>query len=246
LRQDNLGHGKTAKQNELGYIAEKNGYRHLVEDVNRFYYAVYQKYPYKNYVLMGHSMGSFIARIAAIKHREDVDKLIICGTGGPMLAAPFGYGISEIIKLIYGEKHCSGLMETLMFGFYNKKFEGISQYDWLTKDREIVEKYENDKFCTFSFTVSAIIDLLKLTIISNSPYWFKNIDKKLPVLIISGEDDPVGNYGRGVKKVFKKLRKEELLNVNMFLYENCRHEILNDSWKEETLKDIIDFVNQEE
>ncbi|MBR4072521.1 MAG: alpha/beta fold hydrolase [Clostridia bacterium] len=240
---NNLGHGTTAKNDsELGFIAPENGYRYLIEDVNRFYYAVYKKYPVKKYILMGHSMGSFIARLSAEKHSEDVDTLIICGTGGPQIAAPIGYGLAAIIKKIYGEKHYSKLLDKLIFGAYNSGFEGLSKYDWLTKDREIIEKYQQDKYCTFRFTVSAIKDLLMLTILSNRSAWFKNLSKNLPVLLISGTDDPVGGYSKGVKTVFKLLRQAEILNVNLFLYENCRHEILNDSCKEEVFNDIIGFL----
>jgi len=131
----------------------------------------------------------------------------------------------------------------LIFGAYNIGFEGLSRYDWLTKDRSIIEKYEKDKFCTFRFTVSAMEDLLQLTMRANRKVWFSNLRKDLPILLVSGQEDPVGNKGRGVKKVFKRLLQTEIKDVNMFLYSGCRHEILNDSCKEEVTRDILDFIN---
>ncbi len=243
---DNLGHGNTADgESELGFIASNGGYRYLLDDVIEFHNAVKEKYPTESYVLMGHSMGSFIARLVAEKYGDKISSLIICGTGGPQAAAPVGIGITMLLKKIYGERHCSEFLQKLIFGAYNIGFEGISQYDWLTKDRAVIEKYEQDKFCTFRFTVSAMEDLLKLTVLSNRSAWFNNLRKDLPILLISGESDPVGNRGRGVKKVFKKLLGAEVNDVNMYLYPDCRHEILNDSCKQEVTSDIIEFIANE-
>ena len=241
---DNLGHGYTANSDsELGFIASNDGYKLLVEDVIKFHNAVNEEYKSDNYILMGHSMGSFIVRLAAEKYGDIIKKLIVCGTGGPMAIAPVGLALVMLIKKIYGEKHCSAFLDKLIFGAYNIGFEGISKYDWLTKDRAIIEKYAKDKFCTFKFTASALEDLLKLTILSNRERWFTNLRKDLPMLLVSGDKDPVGNKGRGVKKVFKKLLASEIKDVNMYLYPDCRHEILNDSCKTEVFSDIIEFIN---
>ena len=132
-------------------------------------------------------------------------------------------------------------MLSIAFGAYNKKFERLSDYEWLTTDREIIEKYQNDKYCTFSFTVSAMHDLIKLISLCNRSKWFKNINKELPIMLISGSDDPVGNYGKGVIKVHKKLKCSEK-NADLKLYKNCRHEILNDSCRQEAYDDILKFI----
>ncbi len=243
---DNLGHGKTAKcEEELGFISRRNGWKYLVKDVAAFEEAVKKMYPGKPLFLMGHSMGSFIARLAAENYGGAADRLIICGTGGPKQAASaFGLLLTDLIKLFGGEKHRSGLINSVAFGAYNKRFEPLSEYEWITSDREIIEKYGQDKYCNFKFTASAMHDLVKLNQLANRRLWFKNLRKDLPVLIISGFDDPVGGYGKGVTAVYDRLKAAGQQDVTLKLYKGCRHEIHNDSCREEVIKDILEFIRQ--
>ena len=120
----------------------------------------------------------------------------------------------------------------------------LSSYDWLTKDREIIEKYENDKLCTFKFTLSAMVDLKKLLSLCSRIDWFKNISSDLPIFLISGDKDPVGNYGKGVKRVYELL-KANVKNVELKLNPDCRHEIHNDTCKDEMFSDILNFLNED-
>lgn len=240
---DNLGHGKTAKdENELGFIAHRNGWKYLVNDVKAFEDAAKKLYPEKPIYLMGHSMGSFISRIFAENYGGNIEKFIICGTGGPNPAAPFGLVITDIISLIFGKKHRSKLINKLAFGAYNKRFEGGSDFSWVTSDKDTVSKYEADKFCNFKFTASAMHDLVKLNYLANRGAWFKNMKKDLPVMLISGSEDPVGSYGKGVIKVYNRLKKAGCKDVTLKLYDNCRHEIHNDVCRDDVIKDIIDFI----
>lgn len=239
---DNLGHGKTANNaEELGFIAHKNGYDYLMRDVKVFSDKIRKNYPNVPYILMGHSMGSFIVRGTAVNYVLDPDKLIICGTGGPNIASGAGLLLTDIFKLLFGEKHISNIIDKTTFGTYNKRFDGTSPYNWLTKDSEAIKKYSKDDYCTFKFTVSAMHDLVKLNRIANSRKFFRELDPKIPVLIVSGDCDPVGNYGKGVKKVYNKLKKGR--NVTLKLYKDGRHEIHNDTCKEEMIKDILEFID---
>lgn len=240
---DNLGHGKTARdENELGFIAHRDGWKYLVRDVKAFEDAVKKIYPDIPLCLMGHSMGSFIARIAAENYGDGIEKFIICGTGGPNPAAPFGLLATDIMRLLNGEKHKSKLVNKLAFGAYNKRFEGDSEFEWITTDREVINKYAADKYCNFKFTVSAMHDLVKLNQLANRPAWFKNIRKDLPILLISGSDDPVGAYGKGVTRVYNKLKAAGVKDVTLKLYNGCRHEIHNDSCKNQVINDISEFT----
>jgi len=239
---DHLGHGKTARDDsELGYIAHKDGWKYLVNDCIAFGSAVKKMYPSFPLYLLGHSMGSFITRLAVELSPEIYEKYIICGTSGPNPLSKIGLVFAKFKKCINGEKYISKTIYNMAFGSYNKNFENESQYDWLTKDRSIIQKYSNDKFCTFKFTLSAMIDLMYLLSNCNQKKWFENIDKNLPIFIISGEDDPVGNYGKGVTAVFENL-KQNGANVTLKLYKNCRHEIHNDSCKDEMFADILNFI----
>lgn len=239
---DNLGHGKTARDDsELGFIAHNNGWKFLVNDVAAFSKIVSNLYPDKPVILFGHSMGSFIARIAAEYYDNLYSKLIICGTGGKNPLSATGILLSKLIKTFKGEKYVSDFIINMAFGAYNKRFDNDKKYGWLTKDADIIEKYKNDRFCTFKFTVSAMCDLITLTDVCNRKSWYKEIRKDLPIFLISGKDDPVGNYGKGVEQVYRDLKKSGA-DVKIKLYDDCRHEILNDSCKNEVMSDILKFI----
>lgn len=242
---DNLGHGKTVNdKSELGFIASKKGWDMLCRDVKTFSDAVRaefdggEKLPY---YLMGHSMGSFIVRLATEKYARP-DKLIVMGTGGANPAAGAGLAVIALIKLFKGERHISKFVDDLAFGSYNSKFKSEeNSKSWLSTDLETRNKYIGDEYCTFKFTVSAMGDLMRLLKYSNRAAWFKKLPH-IPVLLVSGEDDPVGNYGKGVLQVEARLKKQGH-NVKCILYKGGRHEILNDFTYEAVKNDIIDFIS---
>ncbi len=246
---DNLGHGYTARnESELGYIADKGGDDLLCRDVKVFSDAVTEKYNKKfgkklPYYLMGHSMGSFITRLAVEKYVKP-DKYIIMGTGGKNPAASAGLAVIALIKLLFGGHHISPLIEKMAFGSYNSRFGGGTAEDpspWLTRDAEMRKKYYADHFCTFKFTVSAMGDLIRLNKDSNRKEWYDNMPKELPILLLSGADDPVGGYGKGIDQVYSEL-KSTGHDVKSILYPDARHEILNDITYDEVKKDILEFI----
>ncbi len=243
---DHLGHGYTAKDDsELGFIADKNGDDLLARDVKIFADAVRAEYGDHPYYLMGHSMGSFVARMAVQKYITP-DKFIIMGTGGPMPIVVFGLYLSRIIRAVMGPRHISKLVEFLAFGSYNARFKNEKDpYSWLSGDKKTRDAYAANKFCTFSFTVSAMHDLISLTYNANKNEWFKAVAKKMPILLVSGEDDVVGEYGKGVKVVYQKLI-ENGADVKIKIYPNNRHEILNDNAREECTQDIWNFIEKNE
>ena len=243
---DHLGHGYTASDDsELGFIAKKNGYDYLARDVKAFYDAVVSEYNAKSlpYYLMGHSMGSFVVRLASVRYLTP-NKLIVMGTGGANPAANIALALIAVIKKIKGERHFSKLLDTLAFGSYNKRFGGGTPKDpkpWLTNDEEVRKRYYADKYCTFNFTVSAMGDLIHLVKYSNGAEFYDSLDKNVSVLLVAGEDDPVGNYGKGVSEVEKKLIKKGK-QVKKVLYKGARHEILNDFTYGDVKKDILEFI----
>lgn len=240
---DNLGHGETARdENELGYFAAKNGYKFLAEDVYSVSEEMKEKYPNLPYFLMGHSMGSFIVRLAVLNHPDLADKLIIMGTAGPNPAFKPALGMTTVIKKDHGEMHQSPFLEGLAFGAYNKRFGDGETGDWLSKNPEVRKKFDADKFCNFHFTASGLHDLVKINAVVNSKKWFAGIRKTLPILLISGKDDPVGNYGKGVLAVYKRLVAAGA-DVRMKLYKDNRHELLNDTARDEVISDILKFIS---
>lgn len=245
---DNLGHGKTARDDsELGYIARKNGWELLAKDVKVFSDAVRKKFANGDIplCLMGHSMGSFIVRLAAQKFLKP-QRLIIMGTGGANPAANAGLALIGLIKCFRGDRRFSRLIDNMAFGAYNKRFGVATPEDsklWLTNDESVRRAYYADKYCTFNFSVSAMGDLIRLIKYTNSKKWYKEIPSEMPILLVSGEEDPVGNYGRGVRDVAKKL-KNQGKNVTLRLYKDARHEILNDFTYANVKEDILAFVTK--
>lgn len=240
---DHLGHGYTVNDDsELGFIAEHNGDDLLARDVKVFFDAMKKEYGDRPYYLMGHSMGSFVVRIA-VQNYVTPNKLIIMGTGGPKGIVVFGLYLSTFIQKLRGPRHYSKIVKFLAFGSYNArcpKSEG--PHAWLTNNAEIREKYHNDKFCTFDLTISTMHDIISLTYKANRKEWFSGVAKKMPMLIVSGKDDVVGDYGKGVIAVRDNLSKYGA-DVTMKLYENNRHELLNDNAREEVTLDILNFIS---
>lgn len=237
---DHLGHGKTGDaDHSLGFIAHRDGWRTLVRDVAVFARAVREEYGAKPYYLLGHSMGSFVVRLVTTLE-EAPEKLVVMGTGGPNPAAGAGILLAKCIAGIKGERSVSPFLEKLTFGSYNSRF-GEDGGAWLTKDKAVREFYRQDRFCTFHFTVSAMADLMTLTKNCNAASWFRSVPKGMPLLLVSGTQDPVGDYGKGVEKVYENLVKNGCL-VEKHFYENCRHEILNDSCREDVIRDILAFL----
>ncbi len=245
---DHLGHGHTAKDSsELGYIAKKGGDDLLCRDVKVFSDAVMSEYAEKYgklpYYLLGHSMGSFIVRLASEKYVKP-DKLIIMGTAGKNPAAPAGLAVIAIIKLFCGGRHISPLVDKLAFGNYNNHFGGKKPNEaspWLTNDADLRKKYYADPLCGFKFTVSAMGDLICMHKNCNRSAWYKNMPKNLPILLVAGEDDPVGNYGKGVREVCNKL-KSGGHTASCILYPEARHELLNDFTYNKVKADILKFL----
>lgn len=240
---DHLGHGKTAEINgDFGFIAKSNGWQKLVADVANFAYAIRTEFgDTLPYYLLGHSMGSFIVRLAATMFVKP-DKLIIMGTGGPNPVTNLGLAVISIIKAIKGDRYISKFVADLAFGSYNDRYkEENDPSSWLTTDESIRAAHKEDIFCSYRFSVSAMHDLITLNKLCNIKKWFKEFPKDLPTLIVSGREDPVGNYGKGVDIVFNSL-KQSGADVDCKIYQNCRHEILNDTCKEQTITDILEFI----
>ncbi len=239
---NHIGHKHSSPDDELGFFGYSDGFRYLVNDTNAFGDAVAQDYPDKKRYLFGHSMGSFVVRLAVLKNPEKLSGLIICGTGGPNKLSGMGLVLCNLVTLFKGGKYISKLIYDMAFGKYNERFASENNKNsWITSDKAELEKYSNDKYCSFKFTTCALYDLIKLQHVSNKPVWSMAVSKTLPMFLISGECDPVGDYGEGVTTVYNRLKKENC-NVKMKLYSNARHEILNDFTRAQVIDDILDFI----
>lgn len=238
---NHIGHKTSSDDKDLGFIASKEGYKVLINDTLKVGDTLSAEYGGKKRYLFGHSMGSFVVRLAALRCQNALSGLIICSTGGANPAAGMGIAVCRVIKSLKGERHVSKIVYDLAFSAYTRRFDRSDEHSWLSLNKENIDTYKKDKYCTFKFTVSAMQDLITLNKLCNEKRWFKEIDKKLPIFLIAGSDDPVGDYGKGVTQVYNRLKGENC-NTSVKLYPNMRHEILNDDCAEEVRTDIVQFI----
>ncbi len=241
---DHIGHGNTAaNDDELGYTAASDGALIMVRDARMVSGIVRQKYPQLPFILLGHSMGSFVARRYIEMFGEELAGAIIVGTGGPESPTAMGKLLAKTIIKVKGEHHRSKLLDKIAFGSYNKKFKDEKDKNsWLSRDESIREKYAEDKFCTFKFTARGFYDLFDLLGSVSTEDWAKKLPRDLPILLMSGDMDPVGNYGRGITKVYKMMTKAGLCDVTMRLYNGARHELLNETSRKEIIEHTLDWM----
>ena len=240
---DHTGHGKSAANgDELGLTGGADA---MVEDVHTLSGLLREGFPRLPLVLLGHSMGSFIARLYAAVYPDELDALVIVGTGGPDHPTGLGKMLAKLTAKLRGEGHRSGLITKIAFGSYNKRFRGESSPSaWLTRDRAVVEAYDADPYCNYTFTAKGYYDLFDLIGRVSAKTWAAKIRPSLPVLVMSGDADPVGDYGRGVDKIYHRLLDAHLTDVRMLLYADARHEIFNEIGKEKVFADLSAWLSE--
>ena len=240
-----LGHGKSAgTSEELGYFADSRGVEYVVRDMHAMNKILRDEFPALPVVVMGHSMGSFITRLYVEKYPHSVKGAIIHGTGGPNPLLPLGKALASLIAKIRGKKYRSSLIKKLAFGSYNSKFpKSDGEEAWLTRDTSTVADRATDKYTSFDFTVSAYMDLFSMIGGCNSKEWYDAYPKEMPTLIVSGDMDPVGNYGKGPDYVYKHLLIAGCKSVQLKTYEGARHELFNETNKEEVFADLVSWLN---
>lgn len=240
---DHLGHGKTSP-NDLGYIARKNGWQNLRDDQILLTRLMKKRYENLPFILFGHSMGSFVARACVSEYGSEYDRAVFCGTAGKNPAAGAGLALVALLRLFKGERYRSAFIKNMSFSGYNSRYSDVqTDLDWLSTDRETVKAYAADPHCGFTFTLSAYRDLMTLISLINTKKCVQSSPKSLPLLFVSGKEDPVGGFGSGVEQAANLYKTAGSQQVSVKLYDGCRHEILNDSCRHEAMQDILKFIN---
>lgn len=243
---DHLGHGESVQSQEFwGYFAPEHGSDLVVEDLHQLRMTTQAEYPQIPYFMLGHSMGSFLLRKYLSKHGEGLAGAVIMGTGTQTdKTVKMGKRICCLTALFRGWNHRGGFVEKQVFSGNNKRFAKEGQGAWLTKDREIVDAYNKDPRCTFQFTLNGFYNLFDTIHYINQPAHINAIPKDLPLFFVSGEDDPVGDYGRGVKFAYDTYLRAGIKDINFKLYPTDRHEILNELDRETVYEDIYRWLLQ--
>ncbi len=239
-----LGHGRSAASaDELGFFAERDGAELLIRDMHEMNRVIRTRFSGIPVAVLGHSMGSFIARLYAVRYPCDADALIIHATaagGGAFFAlAEMAVGAMTLLK---GRRHRSNFIRSVSTRVNNSPFREEGANAWLTRDRVRAHEKLGDPYACFTFTLSAYGDLLKLVRRSNSRAWFREYPRTLPTLIVSGGMDPVGNFGKGVGKVYKRLLKSGHGALTLRIFDGARHELFNETNREEIFAYITDWL----
>lgn len=233
--QDHRGHGLTASDDDLGWFAEKQGWKRVLEDSHELDMHILGMHPGKDLFIFGHSMGSFMARALVAMYPELYTGAIICGTGASQgLVGTVGKLLARARSIAHHGKRPDQLLDKLSFGAFGKAFQPQkTAFDWLSRDEEEVRAYLEDPFCGFVCTSRFFVDLLTGIELANDPGLADKIPKDFPLYIISGANDPVGNFGKGVRQVHEMYRRAGITDLSLDIVKGARHELLNETNRED-------------
>lgn len=241
--EDHLGHGKSVKEGgTYGYFCDHDPATVVVRDVHRLKKMTEEKYKGVPYFVLGHSMGSFIMRNYMYRYGSGIKGAIVCGTASqPKAVIAFGIFLSKLQSILFGGKHPGEFINRLAFGD-PKKIEKGHENDWLCTDKEVCDKFGADELCGFLFTVNGFYTMFSLIQRMQDPKNINKVPKDLPVKIISGTDDSVGNYGKGVVKAYESYKAAGIKDLEIKLYEGLRHEILNEPCQNEIFNELYEWM----
>lgn len=245
--EDHAGHGKSASGDDnLGYFNDERSLEMVLADIRFLHQRVKKETEGLPYFILGHSMGSFFCRNYIAKYGAELSGAVVMGTGnkGKLLLST-ALCLTRMNAAFKGWDNRSKFIDSLAFGAYNKRFKDEnSSHSWLSVDKNNVNVYEADKFCTFRFTDNGFYILFSAIKGACAGKTIKAVPKNLPVYFVAGDSDPVGDYGKGVRKAYVNLKKAGVHRVDIKLYKGARHEILNDFCKDEVQADLLDFFTK--
>ncbi|MCG8668539.1 MAG: alpha/beta hydrolase [Pseudomonadales bacterium] len=249
MAHDHRGHGYSVKNGEiLGHYADKKGWHLVLEDVKIINDYIHQTFPDTPVILMGHSMGSFIAQAYMVKYGNTVDAVLLSGSAyHTEFTLSYAKAAAQVEKTRIGGRGRSFLIDALSFGSYNKTFNPTrTNCDWLSRDPEQVDLYVQDPLCGFLCTNQLWLDLVNGIGVISKVKNLRNIPNQIPYLLFSGEDDPMSHDPKesGIHKLQKRLEKAGQHSVTVKLFPQGRHEILNETNRAEVMDQIVQWLEQ--
>ncbi|MCF0131210.1 MAG: lysophospholipase [Pseudobutyrivibrio sp.] len=247
---DHIGHGHTAKNDdELGIMRGQHPSDIMVDDIYSHYELLEQEYPEIPHFILGHSMGSYMTRKFLSVKSDKLSRLsgaVIMGTGTEADSAiNAGLAVIAVLSFFKGKDYRSTLVRDMTYSAPYKKYDCMGKdysNSWLSKNVENVEKYYNDKYCTFTFSLNAYKGLVECTKFCNKTENIARIRKDMPLFVVSGQDDPVGGCGVGTTAAADKFKAAGVEDVTLKLYPDDRHEILNELDRQTVYNDIFNWL----
>lgn len=244
---DHRVHGKSVKNEDyLGYYDGDDYFSDAINDMRQLTEIIKKEHYNKKIILFGHSMGSLLSREYVTKYGDDLEALVLSGTASFMKGlGSFGLLSATFLGKLNGKHRSNELLKKLFFSQFNKKFKpNRTKVDWISSDENQVDLFEADPLRIEDFSLSIFLDILKGSKKINKVSTFENTPKDLPIFIFSGDKDPVGEMGKGVKKVAKKYKNAGIEDITLRLYKGGRHEMLNEINKNEVEQDLLDWLHK--
>lgn len=244
---DMRGHGHHITEgHQKGFFAETKGWEQIIDDYSLLNQFIRKKYPDVPVVLMGHSMGSFFARAFFEKHGGAVDAMILSGTAFyPAAMIASGKILATLQRFFAGPRHHSSMLHAMAFKAHNNRFKPAkTPVDWLSRDHESCKSYHHDELCGFVCTTAFYQDLFRLLSFIQQKNLYNESDKDIPVLLLSGSMDAVGNFGKGPELCAKFFRENGFRNVSLKLYDQGRHEMLNETNRDDVYHFITSWLDK--
>ncbi len=244
---DHRGHGRTAgSKDKFGHFADYNGWNLVIEDLRAVIEQVRNNHPQLPIILFGHSMGSLLSRRYIQLYGDQIQGVILSGTSGdPGIMGYIGKLIIQWEIKKSGLDHRNPFLKKLLFGGFNKKFTPYrTPFDWLSRDHQEIDRYLNDEWVGTTYSSGFFYDLIRGVSELNKPQQLSRTPKHLPILLFSGEQDPVGNFSRGVIQTYNRFRKIGIEDVTLKLYKDARHETIHDLNREQVFTDILSWIRQ--
>ena len=243
--EDHMGHGGSlAPGDPPGYF--HGGWNAAVDDTYALLQKTHGECPQLPYVILGHSMGSFLTRTYLCRYPGEVDGAILSGTGqerAPLVA--LGKAVASILCRFQGSNSVNPLIHQLSLGAYNKKFKpNRTGADWISRDQAAVDTYLADPLCSFKPTTGMFRDMMGGLQYISSPRALARMDPETPIYLMSGDQDPVGSMGKGVKKVYGYFEQQGVKDLSLKLYPGGRHEMFNETNRQEVLEDLLVWLEK--
>lgn len=241
---DHLGHGKSIrKESDYGYFGPSEGWRNLVSDQYTLMQTAKKEHPHVPFILIGHSMGSFIAREMAAEYGQQLDMAIFLGTSDGDRLLKIAKRWADHGSTRHGIKTPASMLGSAAFASFQRKIKHPrTHHDWLSTLPEAVDAFILDTECGRDFTYGGFQDLFTLLARVSAKEWAYRLPKKLPMLLVSGKEDPVGAYGKGIRHLANRLMRADCCCISVKLYANMRHCVLHEARQEQVYDDILKWI----